>query len=58
MLIVVTFAEHGGKTTVKVNALPLDASDAEIETFDAGRGSMTQGWAGTMEEPDAYLAKC
>ena len=56
MLIVVTFAEHGGKTTVNVNSLPLDASDDEIKTFNAGRGSMTQGWGGTRQQLEAYLA--
>jgi len=56
MLTVVTFAERGGKTTVTINSLPLDATQDEIKTFDAGRGSMTQGWGGTMEQLTAYLA--
>jgi len=57
MLTVVTFAENAGKTTVTVNWLPLDASEAERKTFDAGRDSMTQGWGGTMEQLTAYLKK-
>jgi uncharacterized protein YndB with AHSA1/START domain len=56
MLTVVTFAENAGKTTVTVNWLPLDATDDEIKTFDAGRGSMTQGWGGTFEQLTAHLA--
>ena len=31
--------------------------DEERKTFDAGHASMTQGWSGTMEQLEAYLAK-
>ena len=27
------------------------------KTFDAGHASMNQGWSGTMEQLEAYLAK-
>ena len=57
MLTVVTFTERDGRTTVTVNWLPLDATDDERKTFEAGRGSMNQGWGGTMEQLEAYLAK-
>ena len=43
--------------TVTVKSLPLDATDEERKTFDAHHGSMNQGWGGTMEQLDAYLAK-
>jgi hypothetical protein len=28
-----------------------------VKTFDSNRNSMTQGWSGTFEQLDAYLAK-
>jgi len=51
------FTEQAGKTTITFKWLPLDATDEELKTFEAGRGSMTQGWAGTFEQLAAYLAK-
>ncbi len=32
-------------------------TEEERKTFDAGHASMTQGWSGTMEQLEAYLAK-
>lgn len=57
MLTVVTFAENAGQTTVTVNWLPFDADEAELKTFDANRAGMNQGWGGTFERLEAYLAK-
>ena len=50
-----TFAEHGGKTTVTVVWRPLDASQEEIDTFKAGKPSMTGGWGGTLDRLEEYL---
>jgi hypothetical protein len=33
------------------------ASDEERKTFDDNHASMSQGWSGTMEQLEAYLAK-
>jgi uncharacterized protein YndB with AHSA1/START domain len=56
MLTTVTFAEQAGKTVVTVTWVPIDASDAERATFEAGRPSMTMGWTGTFDRLTAHLA--
>ena len=57
MLSTVTFEAQGGKTRVTVQWAPLDTStDLERKTFDEGRESMRQGWTGTCDQLDAYLA--
>jgi len=58
MLSTVTFEAQGGKTKVTVQWAPLDTwTDLERKTFDDGRESMKQGWTGTCDQFDAYLAK-
>ena len=46
----------GGKTKFTVRWAPHNATEAEVETFDSNRNSMTQGWSGTFEQLEAYLA--
>jgi uncharacterized protein YndB with AHSA1/START domain len=46
----------GGKTKFTVRWAPHNATEAEIRTFDSNRNSMTQGWSGTFEQLEAYLA--
>ena len=50
------FKEQGTKTTLRLEWLPFEATPEEIATFDAGRPSMTQVWAGTMEQLVAHLS--
>ena len=57
MLSTITFAEQGGRTTLAIRWEPIDASEAELKTFDNGRESMKQGWGGTFENFTAYLAR-
>jgi uncharacterized protein YndB with AHSA1/START domain len=58
MISTITFSEAGGSTTVTISWQPVEgSSEEEWATFDAGRGSMTQGWSGTFEQLEAYLAK-
>ena len=58
MLSIFTFEEMpGGKTRFTVRWAPHNATAEEQKTFDAGHASMTQGWSGTMEKLEAYLAK-
>lgn len=57
LLTVITFAENGGKTTVTVNWLPIDAEDEERRVFDQNRPNMSGGWGGTFDQLAAYLAK-
>jgi uncharacterized protein YndB with AHSA1/START domain len=57
MVTTFTFTEEGGRTTLTVKWVPLNATEAEHRTFDAGRDSMRQGWTGTLDQLTAYLAK-
>jgi uncharacterized protein YndB with AHSA1/START domain len=57
MLGTMTLAEHEGKTTVTVQALPHNATDEESKTFFDGRDGMAEGFTGTFDKLAAYLAK-
>ena len=48
--------EHEGKTTLTLRWAPYNATAIERQTFDASHDSMRQGWGGTMEQLEAYLA--
>jgi len=52
-----TFADERGKTRLTVHWAPFEATDEEAKTFDQGRDGMRQGWSGTMDQLDEYLAK-
>jgi uncharacterized protein YndB with AHSA1/START domain len=56
MLSTMIFKDLGAKTALRLEWLPFEATPEELATFDAGRPSMTQGWAGTMEQLVAHLA--
>jgi hypothetical protein len=57
MISTFTFEDAGAvKTKVTIEWAPYDASPEEIMTFDVGRPSMTQGWSGTFEQLEIYLA--
>jgi uncharacterized protein YndB with AHSA1/START domain len=45
-----------GKTRLTIRWSPLGATPTEQKTFDAGHDSMRQGWTGTLDQLDAYLA--
>jgi uncharacterized protein YndB with AHSA1/START domain len=47
-------ADDGTRLTIKWS--PLDPTDEERATFEAGFDGMTQGWSGTFEQLAAYLA--
>lgn len=57
MLSTVTFGEAGGKTTVTVRWEAHEATDLERKTFQEGMASMQQGWTGTFEQFEDYLAR-
>ena len=57
MLTTVTFDERGGKTTVTIEWIPINATAEELKTFDEGRTSMKQGWTGTLDQLTDFLAK-
>lgn len=52
-----TFEAQGRKTLLTVRWVPFEATDEERATFEAGRDSMKQGWGGTIDQLEAYLAK-
>ena len=56
MLTTFTFEDVGGKTRLTTTWVPLDATEAEWATFDAGHDSMKQGWTGTLDQLEAHLA--
>ena len=57
MLSTFTFEElPDGKTKFTVRWAPHNATEVEVRTFDSNRNSMTQGWSGTLEQFEAYLA--
>ncbi|HUD49640.1 MAG TPA: SRPBCC domain-containing protein [Candidatus Baltobacteraceae bacterium] len=57
ILSTITFAEHGGQTTLTVQWLPLNPTEAERKTFDEGHESMKNGWTGCLDRLDEYLKK-
>lgn len=56
MISVMTLVDEGSKTSVTITAAPYNATETEITTFEAGKSSMDQGFSGTFEQLDAYLA--
>lgn len=57
LLSTLVFEDEGsGRTRVTLTWLPINENDLERKTFDDGRQSMTQGWNGTFEKLNHYLA--
>jgi uncharacterized protein YndB with AHSA1/START domain len=55
-----TFAfagEPGGKTRLTIRWQAFNATAEEQNTFDTSHDSMRQGWGGTLDQLEAYLAK-
>lgn len=58
MLSTFTFqALPGGQTMFTIRWAAHNATPEEQKVFDSSHDSMTQGWSGTMEQLEAYLAK-
>src|SRR5262249_8076900 len=57
MLSTSTFADEAGKTALTIRWAPINATEEERRTFDAGHEGMTQGFTGTFDQLAAYLAK-
>ena len=55
MLTTATFEDRGSKTLVTLRSVPINASEAEIETFNDNFKSMQGGWTGTFEQLASYL---
>jgi uncharacterized protein YndB with AHSA1/START domain len=57
VLNIETFTETAGKTTVLLCGTPFNASEAERKTFRDATKSMEQGFTGTFNQLDEYLAR-
>jgi uncharacterized protein YndB with AHSA1/START domain len=56
VLSTVTFTESGGKTTITMRGVPINATEAERKFFAGMHASMTGGWTGTLDQLAAFLA--
>lgn len=56
VLSTLTFSETGGKTTIHMTGLPYEASENERDFFEKMFASMNQGYKGTLDQLEAYLA--
>ncbi len=54
-LATTTLTEKDGRTTLKLEWVPINATEEEIRTFEAAFEGMTMGWSGTMEQLTDYL---
>jgi uncharacterized protein YndB with AHSA1/START domain len=57
VLNIMKLSEQDGKTTMTISGYPINATEEERKTYDAGHGSMKQGFTGTLDQLEAYLAK-
>ncbi|MCU1334596.1 MAG: hypothetical protein JWO19_177 [Bryobacterales bacterium] len=55
VLNTMTLSEQDGKTTMTITGSPINATEEERRTFEEGRGSMKQGFTGTLDQLDKYL---
>jgi uncharacterized protein YndB with AHSA1/START domain len=56
VLNVLTLTEREGRTTLMLKGYPINATDEERTTFQAGIESMQKGFEGTFDQLAAYLA--
>jgi uncharacterized protein YndB with AHSA1/START domain len=56
VLNTVTFTEHDGRTTIRLSGGPINATEEEVKTFRSALQGMEQGFNGTFEQLDEYLA--
>ncbi|HYO74826.1 MAG TPA: SRPBCC family protein [Thermoanaerobaculia bacterium] len=57
MVATITFDEHDGRTTVTIETVPIDSSDAQSTVFANSHDSMQGGWSGTLDQLGDYLEK-
>ncbi len=56
VLNVMTLTEQDGKTTLTLKGGPIHASETELAAFNTAKKGMEQGFSGTFEQLEAYLA--
>jgi uncharacterized protein YndB with AHSA1/START domain len=52
-----TLTENDGKTTLTLRGGPINATEEELKAFEGMRPMVQQGFVGTFDQLDAYLAK-
>jgi uncharacterized protein YndB with AHSA1/START domain len=57
MLNTATFTEQGGKTTLTIHSVGINATAHERKIFEDGFKSMEGGYTGTLDQLAAYLTK-
>lgn len=57
LLMTITFEAQDGKTAITLRGIALNANALERAAFEAGHASMQEGFAGTWDRLDEYLAK-
>jgi uncharacterized protein YndB with AHSA1/START domain len=57
ILNTVTLEGQGGKTVLTLRSVPVDSTAEEVATFEGMFDSMRQGWGGTWDQLDTYLAQ-
>lgn len=53
----VSFDDASDQTAVTIRWSPHEATESECKTFDGSHDSMLQGWTGTFDQLEAYLAR-
>jgi uncharacterized protein YndB with AHSA1/START domain len=56
ILNVLTLTEQDGKTTLDLRGNPVNPTDEEQKTFDGMHPSLRQGFGGTFDQLESYLA--
>ena len=56
VLNILTLTEQDGKTTLTLRGGPINATDEERKTYVSMFDSMRQGFGGSLDQLDAYLA--
>jgi uncharacterized protein YndB with AHSA1/START domain len=51
-----TFTEHDGRTTLEIRWSVYNGTAEEQATFDGAHDGMKQGWTGTLDQLEEYLA--
>jgi uncharacterized protein YndB with AHSA1/START domain len=57
LLLTATFAENQGRTTLAIQGIPVNATEAEQKGFRAGLEPMQKRFAGTLDQLADYLAR-
>ena len=55
-LNIVTFVEHEGKTTLTFRGGAVNATEEQQKVYDGMKGGLQQGFAGTFDQLEQYLA--